>query len=466
MPGLFQGLEIGKRALLSHQVYLQTIGHNIANVNTPGFTRQRVRISASYPESLTYGQVGTGIRVDDVRHVRDMFLRQQYREANKSFGQWSYKEKTLAQIESLFNEPQDNALNEQLNDFWDAWSELSLSPESSPPRKMVLEQARTLINGFHQLSGQLTKLREATDRDLTGMVERINGLTSEIANLNQQIKSQELGGTRANDLRDERDRLTDELSLIIDVRTREKANGASIVYMGAMVLVDGSDSFDLGTRLVQEGDLITHDLVWKGTEVRLTNINGELAGLLQTRDEIIPQYLDQLNRLARSLVQEINRIHRSGYGYQNNLTDVNFFDPTYTDAATIRLNPEIEFDLNKIAASSAPDAPGDNSIALQLAGLRDRPLLSDNTATLNDFYNGLIGGLGIESQEAKSFTDNYELLSHQADNARQAVEGVSLDEEMANMVKFQHAYDAAARVITTMDQALDVVITQMGIVGR
>ena len=236
--------------------------------------------------------------------------------------------------------------------------------------------------------------------------------------------------------------------------------------MGAMILVDGSDSIDVGTKIEEEDGLITHRLVWKGTDVNLTNINGQLAGLIQSRDEIIPQYMNELNRLTRNLVQEVNRVHRSGYGYLNNSTGVDFFNPNYTDAATIRINLDIQQDLNKIASSSMPDAPGNNEIALQLAGLRNTPLINDNTVTLNDFYNGLVGGLGVESREARSFTDNYELLGQQVYNARQSVEGVSLDEEMTNLIKFQHAYDAAARVITVMDQALDMVIRGMGIVGR
>ncbi|HUV30191.1 MAG TPA: flagellar hook-associated protein FlgK [Acidobacteriota bacterium] len=464
MPGLFQGLEIGKRALLSHQVTLQTIGHNIANVDTPGYTRQRVRISSALPETLTYGSVGMGIQVDDVRQVRDLFLGQQYREANKAMGQWTYKQKTMSQIESLFNEPQDNSLNDYLNQFWDAWSDLSTNSDSSTHRQMIRTKANQFINGLHQLAKQLTSLRDAIDRDLTDMTKDVNRLTAEISQLNQQIKTTELGGRKANDLRDARDRLIDELSNVVDVRTVDKANGANIVYMGAMVLVDGSDSFDIDTVAENEAGVTTHRVVWKGTDVTLANIDGQLAGLTESRDEIIPRYLEELNALTRELVERVNTIHRSGYGYQNGSTDVAFFDPRFTDAATIRLNADIEQDINKIAASSTPD--GDNLIALQLSDLRDVTVMTDNTMTFNDYYSGLVGGLGVESREATSFSDNYELLRYQVENARQSVQGVSLDEEMTNLVKFQHAYDAAARVITVMDEALDVVIGAMGIVGR
>ncbi len=461
---MFQGLEVGKRALLSHQLVLQTIGHNIANVDTPGYTRQRVRISPSSPEISPLGSIGTGIQVDDIRHVRDLFLGQQYREANKSFGRWSYKQKTLSQIEMLVNEPQDSSLNDLLNQFWDAWSDLSTNSDSSNHRRMILSKADQLINAFHQLARQLSSLRDAIDRDLAGMTEEVNRLTTGIGALNHQIKTAELDGNLANDLRDERDRLTDELSAIIDVRTVDKDNGATIVYMGAMVIVDGSDSFEIGADVVNDGGISTHHLVWKGTGVRLKNLSGELAGLTESRDITIPGYIEELNDLARTLVQQVNAIHESGYGYQSSLTGVSFFDPDFTDAATIQLNLDVVQDINKVCASSSPD--GDNLVALQMADLRHAAVMANNTMTINDFYSSLVANLGVETSEAISLSDNYELLRHQVNNARQSVQGVSLDEEMANMVKCQHAYDAAARVITVMDQALDTLINMTGIVGR
>ncbi|MDZ4722884.1 MAG: flagellar hook-associated protein FlgK [candidate division Zixibacteria bacterium] len=463
MPGLFQGLEIGKRALLTHQVTLQTIGHNISNVNTPGFSRQRVRVSSSFPESTPKGAYGTGIQVDDIKHVRDLFLGRQFREANKSLGDWSYQEKSLTQIESLFNEPQDNALGSLINKFWDSWSDLSTNSDSANNRRLVVTQANQLVNGFQQLAHQLTELRESTDRDIKGMTEDVNRMTSEIARLNQQIASTELGNQTANDLRDTRDQITDELSNIIDVRVLEKSNGGSVVTMGSMVLVDGSDSLEIGTDSVNNNGVFSNKLVWKGTSVSLRNLSGQLAGLTKSRDEIIPGYLTQLNELASNIIDKVNELHRSGYG-PNGTTGVNFFDPAFKTAGLMRLNQEIVTDINNIAASSTVD--GDNILALSISDLRNARTMSGGTQTINDFYSSIVGNLGVETNKAVSFKDNYELLLHQIENSRQSVQGVSLDEEMSNMIRSQHAYDAAARVITSFDQALDTVINGMGIVGR
>jgi flagellar hook-associated protein 1 FlgK len=204
-------------------------------------------------------------------------------------------------------------------------------------------------------------------------------------------------------------------------------------------------------------------VVWKGTSVGLTNLNGQLRGLLESRDELIPDYIEQLNELTAVIVREVNALHRTGYGLDGT-TDTDFFDPNMTDAATIRINPQVEANVNRIVASSS-DA-GDNLIALAISDLRHAAVTADNTMSMNEFYSSLVGTLGVQTQEATSLTENYELLVNQIDNSRQSVQGVSLDEEMANLVKSQHAYDAAARVITAMDQALDTVIAGMGIVGR
>ena len=466
MPGLFQGIELGKRALMGHQASLQTIGHNIANVNTPGFSRQRLRIFTSYPELSVYGPIGTGLTVDEVYHVRDLFLGQQFREAQKDLGRWSYLDKSLQQVESILDEPEDGSLNDILNQFWNDWSALSTDADNNGHRSSVLASAGQLINAFHQLAVGLEEQQRSTDRDLGSLTEEVNRMTSEIARLNQEIKRQEVGGSNANDVRDMRDRLIDELAVIVDVNTVEQRDGTTMVHMGSMLLVDGNSSFNIGVDAVREGDKVTHFLVWQGSHYRLKNISGEIAGLIEARDEMIPRYLNELDKLARTLVEQVNAIHMAGYGL-NGTTDVAFFNPDFTDARDLRLNEEIVVDKNKIAASdsSNPDDRSNGRTALLLADLRNALIMSNQTSTINQYYESLVSSLGVEARQARSFNENFELMSQQIDNQRQSVQGVSLDEEMANLVKSQHAFDAASRVITVMDEALDTLISKMGIVG-
>lgn len=463
MAGLMQGLEVGKRALLSHQIYLQTIGHNIANVDTPGYTRQRVTISATYPSNTPVGMVGTGVTVEDIRHVRDLFLGEQYRQENKALGQWTYKQKILSQVESLFGEPNDNTLADRLNGFWDAWDDLSKNPNASN-REGVLSAGRLMVDSFHTLARDINKLRDSVDRDLATYTDQINQAAAEIAALNRQIVTREVDGSRASDLRDSRDRLIDELSSLVDVNTIESDNGAVRVMIGAMEIVTGLDTIPIETRIINDNGKMTHELVWKNTTVEIRNVNGELKGLLDARDEMIPRYLEELGMLAQTVVESVNGMHRTGFGLDGS-TGLNFFDPRYVDAESIRINEDLISSPNRIAASASGEV-GDGSIALAIQNLRNERVMVSGTTTINDYYDSLVGKLGVESHQAISFAENSALLVHQIQNARQSVEGVSLDEEMANMVKFQHAYDAAARVITTMDEALDTVISRMGIVGR
>jgi len=463
MPGLFQGLEIGKRALSASQTYLQTISHNIANVNTPGYSRQRVTISSTYPEQNAFGAVGTGVAVRDIRQVKDLFLGDQFRQESKALGQWTYKEKILSQIESLFSEPSDNTLADRLNGFWNSWDDLSKDPTATN-RQAVLGAATQMVDSFHTLSRDLGRLRQSIDSDLNSYASEINRLTAAIANVNQQVVTQEVDGTTANDLRDRRNVMIDELATLIDVNTIEQVNGGVRVMIGAMELVNGPESQQLEAVATNKDGRVSHELVWRGTSVQIKNVDGQLKGLFDARDDMIDRYQTELDTIASTIIDRVNAVHRSGYGLDGS-TGLDFFDPNYRTAAGIRINQNLERSPDKIAASAGGEV-GDGSIALAIQSLRNERVLINNTTTINDYYDSLIGKLGIESNQAVSFSENYELLVSQIENSRQSVEGVSLDEEMANMIKFQHAYDAAARVITTMDEALDTVISRMGIVGR
>ncbi len=461
MPGLIQGLEIGRRALMTHQFSLTTTGHNIANVDTPGYSRQRVMVGATLPEVNPIGIIGTGVQVEDIRHVRDLFLGQQFRRENKSLGQWSYREKVLGEIETMFSEPNENTLSDVLNEFWDSWSALSTYDGT---RSNVLAVGERLTSSFHQLSEGLSRLRESIDQDIQNVTTEINRITTEIAQINYQIASMEVGDTHANDLRDKRDYLMDELSSLIDVNSVEQDNGELTVYIGSMAIVTGRDVMEIDVKAVNAGGESIHQLVWKGTSVQLTNLNGQLKGLTDARDEIIPRYLEELNTLARTLVEQVNALHVTGYGL-NGSTGVPFFDPFCLEASNIRVNRDLVNDPSMLATSASGEV-GDQEIAVAISKLRDVRVLDSNSLSINDYYNALIGTLGVETNEARSFASNFELLVEQIEFSRQSVQGVSLDEEMTNMVKFQQAYDAAARFITAMDQALETVISDMGIVGR
>ncbi len=465
MSGLFHGLEIGKRALLTHQLSLITIGHNMSNVNTPGYTRQRVLVSASAPLETVHYNIGSGITAKTIDHVRDLFLTSQYRRESKSLGEWIYKEKSLAQIEMIFSEPGEQGLSAALDKFWEGWSELTaVDADSSTPREQILANTNALITTFHTMNRQLTDLMASTDSDVVSRVTDINQYSKQIANINRLIASEELGGQNANDLRDQRDYLIDQLSQLVDVTTREEKNGTASVYISGLAIVEHADSFELGTIKDNREGAIKHHIVWKNTSTEAKIKGGELKGLLDIRDKTITNYRNRLDEMAASLVSEVNRIHRLGTDLYGN-TGHNYFDPARITAGTIQLNTGVASDSNRISASLSGEL-GDSSNAQAIYDARNASIMSFGTTSISEYYNSLIGLSGVESMEAKTFRSNYEILIQQIENSRESVQGVSLDEEMANLAKMQHAYNAAARVITTMDQALETIITRMGVVGR
>jgi flagellar hook-associated protein 1 len=465
MSGLFSGLEIGKRALLSSQLAMTTIGHNMANVDTPGFSRQRVSLTSSEPFETPWGNAGSGVKITGIEHIRDHFLTGQFRNESGSRGHWEYMSKTVSQIEGFFNEPQENSLGDALDKFWQSWESLANNPDNSASRASLVEEANSLVNTFHQLDGQMTKLRQNVDQDIKGKVYELNQLGAQIANLNLQISFQELGTNKANDLRDQRDLLIDNLSQMADVTILERANGQSAVLIGAMAFVDGSELLEVGTQVEAKDGNTTTKIIWANTDVEIKFNNGQLHAMMEARDNTIPNFKSKLDELARGIVENVNSVHFAGYGLDGE-TERNFFDPQFTDAAHISLDINILENTDNIAASTS-GGPGDGSNALSIASILNQDRVMDSgSSTISEFYGSLVGKLGVETQQAATYESNYGLLVQQIENQRQSVQGVSLDEEMTNLVRFQNAYKAAARVITAMDEALQTIISGMGVVGR
>ncbi|MCP4567848.1 MAG: flagellar hook-associated protein FlgK [FCB group bacterium] len=461
---LFQGLEIGKRALLTHQLSMSTIGHNMANVSTPGYSRQRVNATSTRPHETANYNIGSGVTISGVTSVRDFFLTAQYRSENKSLGEWASREKALGQIETFFNEPNDEGLGNVLNEFWSSWSDLSANPESMAARSAVIAKSNSLVTSFHSLDRQLLNLQTSTDQDVVNAVGQINLYAQEIANLNRIVVGEELGAATANDSRDQRDLLLDELSSLVDVTTIDQSDGSVSVFISGLALVEKADTFNLGTKLNTSGRQAKHDIVWQGTTTNVKITGGQLKGLVTTRDEVVTQFQTQLDEMASALIENVNTLHRAGSGLDGS-GGLNFFNSRFDSAGTLQLETALVNDASLIAAS-ASGAPGDNAVALDIADLSKATVMSYGTATMSEYYNSMIGTIGVNSYEAKMFKGNYEVLVEQIENSRQSVQGVNLDEEMAEMVQAQHAYNAAARVITMMDEALEVLINGTGVVGR
>jgi flagellar hook-associated protein 1 FlgK len=482
MRSTFGGIEISKRGILTQQAALTTAGHNVANANTPGFSRQVVKMVAAEPiEALSLnrstipGQMGQGVEFTEVKRIREAFLDKQYANENKSLGEWTVKQDTLEKLEAIINEPTDTGLRQVLDNFWNSWQELSKQPDNLETRAVVKESALAVTDAFNHAAKQLKDLSSDLNDNITVKVTQVNTTLKQIAGLNNEIFRVEGLGNNANDLRDQRDLLVDELSKIVNVSVQEESSGYH-VKMGNQDLVVGDTPTDF-TDAVATGAYPT-DLT-----------SGELYGLMYSNVRYVDEYRNQLNSMVSTIVTNVNDVHKQGYTLKDTppTKGGEFFTPVAdfaTAAETMKVSANITDNVENIAASSRTytDAngvervvKGNNENALALAGIKNTKYNFDgsgvtkiilNGGTFDEFLRAVVSEIGVQTQEASRQVTNQKILVDQVDARRQSVSGVSLDEEMADMIKYQHAYNAAARSLTTFDEMLDKVINSMGTVGR
>lgn len=542
MRSTFHGLEVGKRAMFTQQSALYTMGHNIANVNTPGYTRQRINFiqSEPYPPASMNrpeipGQMGTGVQAGSIQRIRVAFLDLKFRDHNTQFGYYKSRTDALSQMEDILNEPTDGkGLAAVMNEFWKSFEDISTNPTNDGARKVAIERANAIAETFHYLRSSLEKVKGDLGKEINYVVGNgtsddkgeINSILESIQQLNKQIAEVEPHGDLPNDLYDARDKLVDELSEYLDIEVKKESNGGHAlkiaegdykIYLKGVtdtngdpiLLVDKNGFNQVSIEPGQASGPIT-DVKVGGTsiyEVTADGINmpaGKLKGLIESFGYIdsngneagsYPKMVDDLDKMAYSFLTLFNEVHAEGYPLPQDdpnapPAEVNFFDPL-TDykgaAAKIKVNPN--FKSNHIRASTEEGKAGDGIHAINLANVQHAifgngksftlegfdPPKTISTAgypdgmentTVMTFYSGKIGVLGVEAKQAKRQAGNALSSTISADEDRQSVSAVQTDEEFIDMIRFQHAYNAAARTITVVDEMLDRIINGMGIVGR
>ncbi|MCP1137447.1 flagellar hook-associated protein FlgK [Paenibacillus polysaccharolyticus] len=514
MTSTFHSIETAKRSLFAQTTALSTTGHNVANANTEGYSRQKVNMQASIPmepfaflHSTAPGQLGTGVEFDSITRVREKFLDDQYRNENTNFGSWSIQRDTLEKLEAIVNEPSKTGFRTVMDNFYKSWSDLSKNPEDVTARRIVKETTLALTDAMNQISRQLDSLSQDLDSNIAVKSNEIQGYLGNIANLNSAIVKVESLGDNANDLRDQRDLMADKLSKIMNITVTDSPQGYQIQMNGQELVTGGAVQATVDSAFL-------NNAYTAGT---LTN--GEVHGMIKSRDTLVSDYRKQMDDLANTLangdiditipagsvlpennslgltgaartltsdlkvtVKGLNGLHQLGYSMDGtNNGGLPFFTAagggTAITAGNISLNAEILADPNKIATSLRTTTAsgtetvikGNNTLANLIANLKDTPMKSADglsSATIGAQFSAIVGQLGVQSQEAARQTSNSEFLVQQVDTRRQSVSGVSLDEEMGNMIKYQHAYSASARFMTTFDQLLDKLINSTGMVGR
>lgn len=443
------GLETNLRGLLAQQQALDVTSHNIANASTPGYSRQVAVLVASPAYAMPgvstapagAGQLGTGVDVASYQRMRDSFLDVQYRAQSMLQGQAQTTEDGLQQVQLAFNEPTDSGISSLLSNYWGAWQNLSNNPEDMGTRQALAQSAASLADGFTSLSSQLTTLQSQTGQNVGDTLTEVNSYGTQIAQLNVAISKEEVNGDTPNDLLDQRDELLDKLSAIGNVSTTAGANGSiEVSFGGASLVTDGTSS------TLAESDL-----------TGLTS--GNLEGLITLRDTTIPGYQAQLNTIASTLITQTNAQSAAGFDLNGN-TGAAFF--TGTDASNIAVNPAIITNPSLIAAS-ATGAVGDAGNALAIADMQNTNVIG--SSTIDSAYTQLVTQVGSDVQQATNQVDTTTSLVNALQNQRQSVSGVSLDEEMTNLITYQRGYQASARALSAIDDMLDQLINRTGRVG-
>ncbi len=561
MSGITAILDNAARSLIAEQLGVEVTGHNIANVNTPGYSRQKVNFVTAYPEPSPWGPLGRGVKIQGIERAFDPFITARLNEKNSLLSDYQTRSSALEQVAAYFNETQEGGLNDILSQFFAAWQDLADNPTGAGERQTLVNRGLTLCDAFNSRADQLVQERLSLLQETGPVIEEINKYTSQIAQLTRQIVEAEANGHAANDFRDQQQLAIAQLSELIGVRTYTTGDGTiSVTLSNGLPLVQGVQSWNL-TYQLSPADTV--DLIWQGPGGTSESIQtstltgGKLAALIQVRDEVIPDYQQELDQLAKNMIVALNVQHSQGVGldlfsqakgtYQ--VTDPNaplatalplgdqivngtfkifierngapLVSGTITIDPSLSLNDlvqtinthailggyvtaSVEDNSLKIIANSSSDifgfgeddsqtlaslgintfftgdkaytfgvnawvledpdlvaagqfdasgahAVGDNRNALALAALEETPVGTDNL-TFEGTYQRLVTNLGLEAENSLDQKTFYQGLVGQLTQMRDGVSGVSLDEELTNLVKFQRAYQAAARLVSVADE--------------
>ncbi len=560
MTDIYAVMSIAGNALLTQQRAINVTGNNIANVNTPGYSRQKLLLETKTPVQTAAGPMGFGVEGVSIERVYDRFLGVQINAESETLGRYDARKDSLKLSEVIFNEGGEFGLSQSLNKFFTSWQDLSNEPSGYNERVLLKAQSDVMTGTFNRLYADLVEAQRGLDDSIEGGVAEINQLAQQIASLNQKVMEVEASGSVANDYRDQRDMALADLAELIDINTFEDSTGRVVVSVGTGQTLVESNSFQSLTTQVNGFGL--KDIAWVAQDGSTIDItadisNGKLAGWLEARDVDFRGYMRQLDNLAETLTQRVNALHQTGWGLDGS-TGTDFFSGLTTasgtmdslltitaetggtgniritlvgggtagsetvttnavtgdiqiaiedgvstgnqiatalqahagintvvaaapgaawdlsagtnttalsggsSARTLELNSAVSGNLDLIAASAtSAGIPGNNSQAIAIANLQYALSMNNNSTTFEDYYNSLVGEVGADLQSADAYFDHQSAMVVQLENRRESISGVSLDEEMINLVKFQTAYDAAAKLITTADEMMQTVLNMV-----
>jgi flagellar hook-associated protein 1 FlgK len=450
-------------SLLAHQMAIDITGANVANVNTSGYTRQRTNLQSLGVVDVRSASAQIGVTVNRIERIYDRYIDSQIIEQRQNGGYSDTMLQGLQNIELILDDTQEGGISDQLNKFWAAWENLSGNPDGKVERNALISTAEGLTGTIVSIKRELDNISSDMNCNISDFIAQINNITGEIGELNEKILSTAGGDIgNKNDLLDKRSEALKELASLVNITQLENDDGTVNVYLSnGDSLVDGLAGRPLSVRLDADSRSNIYSVNTPDEPVNSALTGGKLGACVELQTAIVPEYVDYLNSFASSLSARINELHNSGYDTYNNL-GVDFFQITDENnaAGTIGVNSVIIGDTGRIACSLTVSGDGDN--ASNIASVQYELIMDNNTSTLNGFIASMVGKIGSDVANAQTDNDHQNVIMNHLTNQREGVSGVSIDEEMILLIKYQMGYTAAGKLCQTVDEMLD---TLMGMIG-
>lgn len=463
MAGLFDTLSLGARSLSTYRKAIDTTGHNLANVNTPGYTRQRLLIEATTVDGGAWGPLGNGSEAAQIVRLQSQSAVKQLQTEASVEGSLTVKHDALQQALVFLQENIDRnggvgastkGISQGLAEFFAAAQSLATSPGSSAERELLLKAAQELATKFNTVDSRLATVQQGLTDRVTSEVSQVNGLAADIAKLNESIVAEEaLSPGLANDLRDTRQLKIEALSKLVKIETSEQENGALDISVGGNLLVDGREVVNtLEPFDARDG---TAQVRVSGQTGALNLTGGSIQGAISVRDGEINALRSEINLLAQTFITEVNALHSTGYGLDGT-TGANLF--TGTNASDMAVNGALLGNPRLLQAAGLPGEAGDNTIAQAIASLAAETHSALGGLSFSNKQAQTIASFGQEVASAESELADQKTISQFVRNQRDSISGVSIDEEMTNLIMFQNAFQASAKLISMTDEMLGTII--------
>lgn len=465
MLGLFNTLNLGARSMIAEELGVEVTGQNLANANNAAYTRQTVQLQTSTPTPSSLGLQGTGVEAASIQQVSNQLINGQIQSEASVGGYWNSQQTALenaqTQLDEFLNLSSSSTssstttstdLSDQLNSLFNAFQSVATSPTDATARQSLINTAQTLASSFNQASQNLSALNSQLNTSVGGDVTSANQLLSDIASLNGQIAKATASGGTANDLVDSREADLENLAKLVNTQTTANSDGTISVSIGGQELVSGSKLSDsLATYADADGNLLVQTAA---SATPLTLTGGSIQGTIDARDGALATLRGGLDTMASTLIAQVNGIYQNGYDLNGN-SGADFF--TGSDAGDIGVNSALLTDPSQVQAAGT-NSTGDNTVALALAQLGSQSLTALNNQTFSGACSLDVENFGDALSNANDQVTNYNSVNTMLLNQRDSVSGVSLEEEMANLITYQKAYETSAQIISTVNQMLTTVV--------